>query len=287
VTEPDELAGPLPAGGRAPAVLLKSGLGVVSGPARRAVSAAPGCPAAGRGVNSDAAELGGLASSGRTDPDALTPGGRIGRLDPDGLLATTVASSADGTDGREAPVGRTGSAGHTEPDAGQTDTDPDGLSDRPWPAGPAGPPSSAALAGSVVLADSRRLPGSTGLADSVARAGSAGPAGSVPLAGSGALVSAADSADPPVPSEGWPSCPGRLLCAPICTTSFFPASVSNPKRGRLADQMKKQAQNNGSGHETYTIWRIGLAGSRSGLNSREKPRRTGDVSPRLPTGITG
>ena len=74
-----------------------------------------------------------------------------------------------------------------------------------------------------------------------------------------ALVSAADSADPPAPSVGWPSCPGRLLCAPICTTPSSPASVSNPERSLPAHQMKKQAQNNGCTYSAYATCRIGPA----------------------------
>jgi len=174
-------------------------------------------------------------------------------LDPDGLLATTVASAADVPDGRAAPGDPAGPVGQTEPDAGHTDTEPDGLSER------ASPPDRVVAAG---LSGPARLLGSGGLADA------ARPAGPGVLADSVALVSAADSADPPVPSVGWPSCPGRLLCAPICTTSSSPASVSNPERSRPAHQMKKQAQNNGSPYSAGATWRIGPASGRISLNSR-------------------
>jgi hypothetical protein len=199
VPELAALAGWLSAAGAASAAFfVKSGPGAVSGSARRTVSSASPAPDAASGANSDAAALNGPASSGPTDPDALVPGRLIGMLDPDGLLAATVASAADGATAREAPDDPAGLVGQTEPEAGQTDTDPDGLIERVWPAEP---PGSAAVAGLAGLA------------------GSADPDGSGGLTDSGALISAAESADPPVPSVGWPSCPGRLVCAPICTTS--------------------------------------------------------------------
>src|SRR6185437_9586256 len=42
--------------------------------------------------------------------------------------------------------------------------------------------------------------------------------------------------------------PGRLLCAPICTTSFPEASVDTASRDRPGDQVKKRTQNTGSRH---------------------------------------
>lgn len=43
-------------------------------------------------------------------------------------------------------------------------------------------------------------------------------------------------------SAGWPSWPGRLLCAPICTTSSSAASVNTTQPDRRADRVKKPAK---------------------------------------------
>lgn len=67
-------------------------------------------------------------------------------------------------------------------------------------------------------------------------------------------VTPRDSVSPAVCASS-ASGPGRMLCAPICTTSLPPASLGTTGGDRSADPVKKQAQyaDRGRGHECFQI----------------------------------
>src|SRR5215472_3718359 len=162
--------------------------------------------------------------------DAGDPGGDGSGAADTGAGASVAAESAAGGLGtvvfgvNQEPDGLGGSAGRCAPMLSSeaflaigVNTDPAGLD---------------GLVGSLLAASGRYAPdGLSGARGSGALCPPTRPPSTIP----------GDSVSPPVCASS-ASGPGRLLCAPICTTSFPPASVGTAGGNRSAYQVKKRAQ---------------------------------------------
>ena len=175
--------------------------------------------------------------------------------DPDGLASPDAGASFDANtepDGLAA-TGDHGDTGDPSDPGGLADhADPDGLG-TPDPGAPSGANadpdglSGTAAAGGLGACESASLVGLAGSAadqsglldpDGLSGLGDSG----TPLGLTAPLRVGRDSVSP-LSSAGRSSGPGRLLCAPICTTSSSRASVDTSQADRRPDPVKSGAQN--------------------------------------------
>jgi len=212
--------------------------------------------------------------AGRGGSAAGAPGGSAAGA-PEVFAADEAAGPSAFPAGSASP-GQTESDlfGQTESVSGQTE--PDGLA-----AGLAAP----AVVGNGSASSPEPVLGQAGLAEPDGLGGSPDPdVPASPPRAAGTVVSDADGQAEPVcslmVSAGWSSSPGRLLCAPICTTSSSRASVETAQgHGRL-DQVKNGAQIEQRCARVARPYRPGHASVRAG-GAAEEPTQPVTVT-RLP-----